>query len=125
MATLLYVDDEETIGRLVSRYFSRRGDRVLLAGSIADACAILAVEAPDAIFIDVWLGKESGVELVRWISEVRPKLLDRVTFVTGELVEEGAHWAFGGEFVRPVIQKPFELSTLAHFIDDAGTRAST
>lgn len=125
MALVLYVDDEETIGQLVSRYFLRRGDRVLLAASIADARAILAVEQPDAIFIDVWLGTESGVELVRWIADERPHLLERVTFVTGEMVAEGAHWAFGGTIGRPVIQKPFELSRLAHFIDDAGTRAGT
>jgi DNA-binding response OmpR family regulator len=125
MATLLYVDDEETIGRLVSRYFSRRGDRVLLAASISEARDILAIEAPDAVFIDVWLGKESGVELVQWISEEHPQLIPRVMFVTGELVEQGANWSFGGKIGRPVIQKPFELSTLAHFIDDAGTCAGT
>ncbi len=125
MGTFLYVDDEATIGLVVSRYFARRGDRVLLAASIAEARAILAVEEPDAVFIDVWLGKESGVELVSWIAQEHPRLLARVTFVTGELVEESEHWAFGGQICCPVIQKPFELSTLAKFVDDAGTRAGT
>jgi DNA-binding response OmpR family regulator len=125
MATILYVDDEEAIGRLVSRFFTRRGDRVLLANSITDARTILATEEPDAIFIDVWLGKESGVELVRWIAETRPSLFERVTFVTGELVEQGDNWALGGKIERPVIRKPFELAALAHFIDDAGPRAGT
>ena len=31
MSTLLYLDDEEQLGRVISRFFSRRGDRVLLA----------------------------------------------------------------------------------------------
>ncbi|MEP6998881.1 MAG: response regulator [bacterium] len=125
MATLLYVDDEEAIGRLVSRFFTRRGDRVLLANSVADARAMLATEEPDAIFIDVWLGKESGVELVRWIAEQHPLLFERVTFVTGELVEQGDTWALGGTIERPVIRKPFELAALARSIDDAGPRAGT
>jgi hypothetical protein len=37
MSTLLYLDDEEPIGRVISRYFSRRGDRVLLAQSVEEA----------------------------------------------------------------------------------------
>ncbi|MEO8619886.1 MAG: hypothetical protein ABI625_02400 [bacterium] len=80
---------------------------------------------PRAIFIDVWLGKESGVELVRWIAEQHPLLFERVTFVTGELVEQGDNWAQGGKIERPVIRKPFELAALAQYIDDAGHRAGT
>ena len=125
MATLLYVDDEETIGRLVSRYFSRRGDRVLLATSIAEARDTLAHEDPDAVFIDVWLGREKGIDLARWIAEYRPTLVDRVMFVTGELAGQGADWAEGETVNRPVIQKPFDLATLAGFIHGAGSRAST
>lgn len=124
MATLLYVDDEETIGRLVSRYFSRRGDRVLLARSLAEARAALANEDPDAVFIDVWLGREKGTDFARWIAEHRPALLARVTFVTGELTGQDADWAEGETVTRPVIQKPFDLATLAGFIHDAGSRAS-
>lgn len=125
MSTFLYVDDEATIGLLVSRYFKRRGDCVLLAASIAEARAIIAADEPDAVFIDVRLGNESGVELVNWIALEHPRLLSRVTFVTGELVDECAQWAFGGQFGCPVIQKPFELSTLAKFVHDAETRAGT
>ena len=125
MSTFLYVDDEATIGLLVSRFFKRRGDRVLLAASIAEAHAILAVEEPDAAFIDVCLGKESGVELVSWIAREHPCLLPRVTFVTGEHVDECAVGAFGGQIGCPVIRKPFELSTLAKFVDAAEIRAGT
>ena len=125
MSTFLYVDDEATIGLLVSRYFKRRGDRVLLAASIAEARAILAIEVPDAAFIDVCLGKERGVELVSWIAQEHPRLLPRVTFVTGELVDECAPLAVGGHIGCPVIQKPFELSALAKFVDAAEIRAGT
>ena len=125
MATILYVDDEETIGRLVSRYFSRRGDRVLVATSLAGARDTLAQENPDAVFIDVWIGKEKGVDLARWIAEHRPALLARVTFVTGELAEQDADWAEGEKVTRPVIQKPFDMATLASLIHDAGNCAST
>ena len=113
MATLLYVDDEETIGRAVARWFSRRGHTVHLAHSIASAQAQLAEHEPDALFVDVWLGTESGFELMSWIEDVRAPLADRVTFVTGELVDA----ATGGQRVwqtlgRPVLRKPFDLVQL-------------
>lgn len=113
MPSLLYVDDEETIGRAVARWFERRGHTVHVARSVDEAKRVLLHESPDAIFIDVWLGTESGFELMSWIEDVRGHLADRVTFVTGELADSitGGNrlWQTLG---RPVLQKPFELSQL-------------
>jgi DNA-binding response OmpR family regulator len=113
MASLLYVDDEETIGRAVSRWFERRGHEVYVARSIEDAKQILSEHEPCAIFLDVWLGKESGFELMGWIEDVRPELADRVTFVTGELADspDDAELVWK-TFGRPVLQKPFEFAQL-------------
>lgn len=123
MATLLYVDDEEPLGRLVSRYFSRRGDKVLLASSIAEAQAVLGSEEPDTILLDVWLGAECGRALVSWLAEHRPQLLHRVTFVTGEQLDRYPVEIGGTMIEYPVIHKPFELKTLATYVDDAGSCA--
>ena len=113
MASVLYVDDEETIGRAVSRWFERKGHEVHVARSIEDAKQILSEHEPAAIFLDVWLGKESGFELMDWIEDERPELADRVTFVTGELADSlddrQPNWKPLG---RPVLQKPFELAEL-------------
>lgn len=129
MGSLLYVDDEETIGRAVSRWFERRGHEVHVARSIEAAKQILAEHEPAAIFLDVWLGTESGFELMGWIEDVRPELADRVTFVTGELADslDGTHrvWKTLG---RPVLQKPFEfaqLETHAFGAVDAPRRSGT
>ena len=119
MPLLLYVDDEETIGRAVARWFERRGHVVHLARTVDEAKRVLLQHSPDAIFIDVWLGTESGFELMSWIEDVRAPLADRVTFVTGELVDT----AGGGQRVwqtlgRPVLRKPFDLAQLkAHARD--------
>jgi DNA-binding NtrC family response regulator len=128
MASLLYVDDEETIGRAVSRWFERKGHEVHVARSIEDAKQILIEHEPAAIFLDIWLGTESGFELMGWIEDVRPELADRVTFVTGELADslEGRQpdWKLG----RPVLQKPFELAQLesrAFGVTDAPGEAGT
>ena len=123
MTTLLYLDDEEPIRRVVARYFSQRGDRVLLARSIAEAKVLLDKEEPSAILVDVLLGAECGVELVTWIAEHRPELLHRVTFVTGEHYDRYPVGIDGRTVEYPVIHKPFELSALGIYIDSAGTRA--
>jgi DNA-binding response OmpR family regulator len=111
MATLLYVDDEETIGRAVARWFERRGYVVQVARSIAEAEQVLTELRPDVLFVDVWLGTDSGFELMGWIEENRPELADRVVFVTGELVDvnNGRLWQTLG---RPVLQKPFDFAQL-------------
>lgn len=113
MPLLLYVDDEETIGKAVSRWFERRGHVVHVARTVADAKRVLLDHDPDAIFIDVWLGTESGFELMSWIEDVRGHLADRVTFVTGELVESaGSGQRVWQTLGRPVLQKPFDLAQL-------------
>ena len=111
MPSLLYVDDDENIGRIVARWFERRGHKVHIARDVAEAKRLLLVYSPDAIFIDVWLGQESGFELMSWIEDVRGHLADRVTFVTGELAESRGRrvWRTLG---RPVLQKPFDLAQL-------------
>ncbi|MEO6525226.1 MAG: response regulator [Gemmatimonadaceae bacterium] len=114
MATLLYLDDEETIGRAVARWFERRGYVVHLARNLAQARDMLLDIEPDALFIDVWLGTESGFELMSWIEDNRPHLVERIIFVTGELVDHhnaasGRLWQSLG---RPVLQKPFDFAQL-------------
>jgi DNA-binding response OmpR family regulator len=129
MASLLYVDDEVTIGRAVSRWFERRGHVVHVARSIEDAKQILAEHDPAAIFLDVWLGTESGFELMGWIEDERPELADRVTFVTGELADSvGDRHPVWKTLGRPVLQKPFEFAQLesrAFGVVDAPGEAGT
>ena len=66
MARLLYVDDEVLIGKAVARWFERHGHTVQLAATVASAKTAIIEQAPDAMFIDVWLGTESGFELMSW-----------------------------------------------------------
>jgi DNA-binding response OmpR family regulator len=125
MSVLLYVDDEEMIGRAVARWFGRRGHTVYLAPSVAAARLILADHDPDALFIDVWLGSESGFELMSWIEDQRPELAERVTFVTGELADEEKVDRVWHTLGRPVLQKPFDFAQLEQYANDAGGRAGT
>ena len=122
MTTLLYVDDEETIGRAVARWFGRRGFVVHVAATVAEAQRILAEHNPDALFIDVWLGNESGFELMSWIEDVRPELAQRVTFVTGELADAERIDRVWRTLGRPVLQKPFDFAQLESYAAEAERR---
>ena len=125
MTTVLYVDDEATIGRAVARWFERKGLTVHLAESVADAQALITAHEPDALFIDVWLGNESGFELLSWIEDTRPALARRVTFVTGELADITNTDRVWRTLGRPVLQKPFDFAQLESFIGGAARRDGT
>lgn len=119
MTTLLYVDDEETIGRSIARWFGRRGHTVHLAHSVAEARERLLEHEPDALVIDVWLGEESGFELLGWVEDQLPHLASRITFVSGELADSATAERVWRSLGRPVLQKPFELSRLEQLVGAA------
>ena len=111
MPAVLYVDDEPSLRRLVRRWYERRGITIRVAATIAEAREILTEEEIVGAFIDVWLGKETGFDLYAWIVGFRPRLKDRVVFITGDVApdaDSGAFQALG----RTVIAKPFELEEL-------------
>ncbi|MEP6617697.1 MAG: response regulator [bacterium] len=124
MTTILFVDDEEIIGRAVSRLFSIRGDTAFVAHSVSEAQLILTVHEPDIIFIDVWLGGESGFELLNWIEDHYPHLSDRVSFVSGDLPPDEEPNEVWQRLGRPVIRKPFDFSKLIEVVAGAGKGAS-
>lgn len=109
MATLLYVDDEEAIGRAVRLWLTRKGHVVHLATDAASAREIVMTAQLDGIFLDLWLGADSGLELYRWIDALDPALGSRVAFVTGDLFDRHLGNQLGD---RPVFTKPFELREL-------------
>ena len=113
MASVLYVDDEPAMRQAVQIWLSRQGIAVHTARSLASArrCFVLHPDVA-AAFIDVWLGDGSGFELYAWIEEHRPALVDRVIFVTGDVVAAPAADQIAA-LGRPVITKPFDLEELA------------
>jgi CheY-like chemotaxis protein len=101
MATVLYVDDEAAIRRLVRRWFERRGVSVITAESAT---------------VDVWLGRETGIDLYAWIVEHKPALRDRVVFITGDILPGVAEGTGVQALGRAVIAKPFELEDLDVYV---------
>lgn len=110
--TVLYVDDEEAIRRAVSAWLTRRGHRVYTAATAASARDVLREHQIDGVFIDVWLGEESGVALHDWIRVHFPPLANRAVFVTGDLAPpEDVDRAIRQIGVE-VLTKPFDLKEI-------------
>jgi DNA-binding response OmpR family regulator len=64
-ATLLVVDDEPEINKLVARIFEKKGYRVLTAGDGAEALRMVGADRPDLIMLDLNLPKVDGWEVCR------------------------------------------------------------
>lgn len=117
MSTVLYVDDEDAIRRALTSWLTRRGHTVYTAASNDEAVALLKEHDDiDAMFIDIWLGSESGFDLFEWVDMNRPRLVDHIAFVTGAIVRDSDVERSLAAFARPILTKPFELSELEHMI---------
>lgn len=112
VASILYVDDELAIQRAVRTWLTRRGHVVHTAASLAEARRILEQQTVDGVFLDIWLGTESGFELQSWIDDHRPELSRRIVFVTGDIMAEQSIARATEQLGRPLLPKPFELRDL-------------
>jgi DNA-binding NtrC family response regulator len=112
MATVLYVDDEQAIGRALRSWLTRRGHTVFTAVSIEEARAVLQTSPVDGAFIDIWLGSESGFDLFEWIDMNYPQVAANTVFVTGDIIPDRSVQQALDAYARPMLVKPFELSEL-------------
>jgi DNA-binding NtrC family response regulator len=116
LATVLYVDDEDPIRRAMRAWLARRGHAVFTAGSIDEARAVLESNAIDGVFIDIWLGQESGFDLFEWIDMHQHRVGQNVVFVTGDIFRDPEVERTLAALERPVLTKPFELAELERMI---------
>ncbi len=122
MASILYVDDEPTIRRAVHYWLDRRGHSVHSARSVSGAKRCMNVHRFDGIFIDVWLGDGSGLDLYSWLREYEPRLADQTVFVTGDLLMKAETRQRVNDTGRPVLEKPFDLLDLDIYVQKWDTR---
>jgi DNA-binding NtrC family response regulator len=116
VATVLYVDDEDAIRRALRSWLMRRGHTVFTAGSGEEARAILTSHPVDGVFIDIWLGDESGFDLFEWIDMQFPRVAENAVFVTGDILREPEVEQALEALERPVLTKPFELTELERIV---------
>jgi DNA-binding response OmpR family regulator len=68
-ARILVVEDEPSIGEVVSLYLRRAGYHVTVVEDGAEALESLAGQLPDLVVLDLMLPKVDGLEVTRWLRE--------------------------------------------------------
>ena len=118
LPTILIVDDEAPLRRVLERSLTRSGYRVVAVGSAEVAYQVLASEATDAVLLDVHLPTMSGMALYLAIVHRWPALEGRIAIMTGDAeAEEVRTWL--NHHHCTVIRKPFNLQQVADWVSSA------
>jgi DNA-binding response OmpR family regulator len=113
--TILIVDDEAPLRRVLERSLTRQGLRVIAAGSAETAYELLATERPDALLLDIHLPTMSGLALYLAIVHRWPMLEGRIAIMTGDAdAEEVRTWLERHHCT--VIRKPFNLREVSEWM---------
>ena len=112
MPTILVVDDEPTICRLVRRALEDAGFQVLEAGDGILGLKLAKLEQPDLILLDIALPQMSGLEVSRRLQSDANTSSIPVLYLTG-LVPEASR----GANVHGHIAKPFSPPFLLERIE--------
>jgi putative two-component system response regulator len=103
--TVMVIDDEAAMRTLHRRILVDAGYSVTLAGSVAEAIALLKGAAwPDLVIVDLNLPGVSGDEFVRRIRRVRPE--QKVLYVTANVRRLLNSMSISGR-TETVLDKPF------------------
>jgi DNA-binding NtrC family response regulator len=115
-ATVLVVDDDEGMRRLLAWIVERGGNRPLIAGDVPEAIEVLDAESVDLVITDLHLPGLGGLDLLAELS-ARPGSPPSI-LVTGmpDTATVRAARLLGA---RAVVEKPFSIDLLLHVVDDA------
>ena len=113
--TILVVDDEAPLRRVLERSLTRAGHRVISAGSAETAYQLLGSTQPDALLLDIHLPTMSGLALYLAIIHRWPALEGRIAIMTGDAeADEVRSWLERHHCT--VIRKPFNLHQVTDWL---------
>jgi CheY-like chemotaxis protein len=114
-AAILVVDDEPIVNRLVSRYLTHLGYRVMEASSGEEALALVRRQRPpiDLVLSDVVMPGMDGIALAARVLAGCPG--PSVILMTGVVSQEVEHMNVIGQTV-PVLRKPLNLDQLQNLL---------
>jgi PAS domain S-box-containing protein len=119
-AEVMLIDDEHSVRATLAKMFKRAGWQVRHAESGNDAVAWLdsmpADAAPDLILCDLKMPGMSGRDVFEHIRTTHPCLVERLIFVTGDVVESVSN-GFIAASGREVVEKPFTVAEISRAVD--------
>jgi|GEM_PF-1043426 len=116
--TVLAVEDEEKTMEVLVEILELAGHDVLTAGNGREALQVLeASEPPDVILLDLKMPVMDGREFFQKLLEEKPRLAERVLFLTGDTLSPSAR-SFLKSVGRPYLSKPFALDELRRAVEE-------
>ena len=116
-STILVVEDEVALRRVLERVLARQGYRVLAAASAETAYELLASEHADAVLLDVQLPTMSGLALYLALIHRHPALVGRIAIMSGDAESEQVR-AWLQQNPCTVLKKPFDLQQIVAWARD-------
>lgn len=120
LRTILVVDDDQVLLSALQRDLSARGLTVLPAPTAARARELVRTRRPDCALVDLCIGDESGIELLRDLRRELPEML--IVLLTGYGAVQNAVDAFHGGAVD-FLQKPVGGLQLMQALERAVARS--
>ena len=121
--SILVVDDEPTIGEVVSRYLQRAGYETRIAVDGPSALAKVEAESPDLVVLDLMLPGIEGLEVMRRIRD-RDREHTAIILLTakGEETDRIVGLRLGAD---DYVVKPFSPAELVARVDAVLRRVDT
>jgi CheY-like chemotaxis protein len=108
---ILLVEDEEDVSATLAELLEREGFSVTVAADGTQAFYALDNQEFDLLFSDLRMPLLNGRELYDRLCEIRPQLVSRMAFVTGNTIDNSMT-DFLKSCGRPVMEKPFTRAGL-------------
>ena len=110
MATILLIDDEESMRRLFQVALEGAGYRVLIAESGQRGLRHLEDQEVDLIFVDIFMPEMDGLELIPLLRKTRPtSKIIAISGGSGQMDHLGTAKYLGA---HDTLKKPFSLQEL-------------
>jgi len=122
---ILVADDEETLRVALQLFLTSKGHSVITVGSGSEAIwRAEGEEHFDVVLLDLRMPAVSGQEVFERWRTMRPDLVDRVIFMTGDIVGADLQGVLTGTG-RPYIAKPFEFASIVAAIQTVSASAAS
>jgi len=119
--SLLVVDDDKAIRKLLERIALRAGFDVACARDGVEALEMLGVRNYEIAIVDLMMPRLSGYELVQKISALDP----RPIVIVATALTNGDVATLDDSMVRRVIRKPFDIKAVAEALIETAKQMVT
>jgi len=114
MATILCIDDEESVRRLFQVALEGAGYRVLTAENGKLGLRLLGHQEVDLIFVDIFMPEMDGLELIPLLRKTRPA--NKIIAISGRSDQSNHLDTAKYLGAHATLKKPLDLQELLHAV---------